>query len=196
MEPRTGSHQQETSSRPHATGGRPYATGGRSSASVIGSVTIPGWPDRVRDARSFIRHALEPAREIDTEAATLLTSELVTNAIQHTRSGTSGGTVTVVVEAVPDGVLVEVIDDGAADVPVVKGELYAGEGHGLFLVQRLATQWGYLRGPTGTTVWFHLALPRQPNPPDPPHAGAGRQRLANPARRAAGRLAYPLVLFP
>jgi hypothetical protein len=39
---------------------------------------------------------------------------------------------------------------------VAKGDLYAAEGHGLFLVQHLAPQWGYLRDPAGTTVWFHL----------------------------------------
>jgi hypothetical protein len=37
---------------------------------------------------------------------------------------------------------VEIIDDGSAGTPVVKGDLYAAEGHGLFLVQHLAAQWG------------------------------------------------------
>ena len=32
------------------------------------------------------------------------------------------------------------------------------DGHGLLLVQQLAAQWGYLRDPAGTTVWFHLAV--------------------------------------
>jgi anti-sigma regulatory factor (Ser/Thr protein kinase) len=92
----------------------------------------------------------------DNDAATLLTSEIVTNAIRHTRSGADGGTVTIVVIGVPRGVLVEIIDDGSAGTPVAKGDLYAAEGHGLFLVQHLAPQWGYLRDPAGTTVWFHL----------------------------------------
>jgi hypothetical protein len=39
---------------------------------------------------------------------------------------------------------------------VVKGDLFAADGHGLYLVQQLAAQWGYLRDPAGTTVWFHL----------------------------------------
>ena len=30
-------------------------------------------------------------------------------------------------------------------------------GHGLFLVQSLADQWGYVRDQLGTTVWFWLA---------------------------------------
>ena len=57
---------------------------------------------------------------------------------------------------VPEGVLVEVVDDGSADTPVVKGSWCAAEGQGLFLVQQLATRWGFLRDPAGTTVWFHL----------------------------------------
>ena len=71
-------------------------------------------------------------------------------------SGADDGTVTVVVVDVPDGVLIEVIDDGSAGTPVVKGDLFAADGHGLYLVQQLAAQWGYLRDPAGTTVWFHL----------------------------------------
>ena len=42
---------------------------------------------------------------------------------------------------VPHGVLVEVIDDGSAGTPIVKGDLYAADGHGLYLVQHLAAQW-------------------------------------------------------
>jgi anti-sigma regulatory factor (Ser/Thr protein kinase) len=92
----------------------------------------------------------------DADAATLLTSEIVTNAIEHTKSGVDGGTVTIVVIGVSRGVLVEIIDVGSTGAPEVKGDLYAAEGHGLFLVQHLAAQWGYLRDPAGTTVWFHL----------------------------------------
>ena len=75
----------------------------------------------------------------------------------HTASGAPDGSVTIVVVDVPDGVLIEVIDDGSAGTPVVKGDLFAADGHGLYLVQQLAAQWGYLRDPAGTTVWFHLA---------------------------------------
>lgn len=170
MEPPTGNHRYGTSSRPRPGGclhARTPAIGGHSPTAVLGMVTIPGCPERVSDARAFVRRALASAREIDSDAATLLTSELVTNAIQHTRSGASGGTVRIVVEAVPDGVLIQVIDAGAADVPVVKGDLFTIEGHGLFLVQQLAAQWGYLRGPEGTTVWFHLAQPDRRRPADP-----------------------------
>jgi anti-sigma regulatory factor (Ser/Thr protein kinase) len=130
-------------------------------AAILGSVTLPGRPSEVCAARSFVRRTLSAADKrgcVDSDAATLLTSELVTNAIQHTASGAPGGTVTVVVVGVAGGgMLIEVIDDGAAGAPVVRSEICAPNGHGLYLVQQIATQWGYLREAAGTTVWFHLA---------------------------------------
>ena len=132
----------------------------RQRTAVLGSLTIQGRPAEVSAARAFITRimaATGKARIIDSDAATLLTSELVTNAIQHTTSGADGGAVTVVVIDVPDGVLVEVIDDGSPEMPVVKSDLLATDGHGLYLVQQLSAHWGYLRDPGGTTVWFHLA---------------------------------------
>jgi anti-sigma regulatory factor (Ser/Thr protein kinase) len=141
-------------------------SGTRPRAGILGSVTIPGIPEQVSGTRAFIARVLDRLPGVDRDAATLLTSELVTNAIQHSGSGAPGGTVTVVVISVPGGVLVEVVDDGSLGTPVVKGDLYAAEGQGLFLVQQLATQWGYLRDDSGTTVWFHLAAAGDPSEPD------------------------------
>jgi anti-sigma regulatory factor (Ser/Thr protein kinase) len=136
---------------------------GNSRAIVLGSLTIPGRPEQVSLARAFVARTLGTNQTgADADAATLLTSEIVTNAIQHTKSGIDGGTVTIVVIGVSRGVLVEIIDDGSAGTPVVKGDLYAAEGHGLFLVQHLAAQWGYLRDAAGTTVWFHLPAAYEP----------------------------------
>ena len=126
-------------------------------------------------ARAFVSRTLSSHQVgADNDTATLLTSEIVTNAIQHTKSGVDGGTVTIVVIGVSRGVLVEIIDGGSADAPIVQGDLYAAEGHGLFLVQHLAAQWGYLRDPAGT----HGLVP-------PP---GGRRAAAGPrAARLAGR---------
>ncbi len=63
------------------------------TAVVLGSLTIPGRPEQVSRARAYVA-ALAGAA---AETAALLTSELVTNAVLHTRSGRDGGTVTVVV---------------------------------------------------------------------------------------------------
>jgi anti-sigma regulatory factor (Ser/Thr protein kinase) len=145
-------------------GGRGARSAARNPrATVLGSLTLPGRPEQVGLARAFVARTLG-ANEVgaDDDAATLLTSEIVTNAIQHTKSGVGGGTVTIVVIGVSRGVLIEIIDDGSAGTPVVKGDLYAAEGHGLFLVQQLAAQWGYLRASTGTTVWFQLPATYEP----------------------------------
>lgn len=123
---------------------------------VLGSLTVPGEPEQVSAVRGFVQRTLRDMDAVDSDAATLLVSELATNAILHTKSGAAGGTVTVVVAALAEGVLIEVIDDGSAGLPSVRSDLYAAQGHGLFLVQQLAAQWGYLRDPAGTTVWFHL----------------------------------------
>jgi anti-sigma regulatory factor (Ser/Thr protein kinase) len=153
-------------------GSGPRGTAAGTRATVLGSLTLPGRPEQVATARAFVARTLSSHQvAADYDAATLLTSEIVTNAIQHTKSGVDGGTVTIVVIGVPHGVLVEIIDDGSAGTPIVKGDLYAAEGHGLFLVQHLAAQWGYLRDPAGTTVWFHLPAAdqsrRTPAPANP-----------------------------
>ena len=129
------------------------------AAVVLGSLTVPGRPEEVGRARSFVAGLAGPsacgAGAADTAA--LLTSELVTNAMLHTNSGTADGTVTIVVVDVAGGLIVEVIDDGAPDRgPEVQGDRYASHGHGLFLVEQLAARWGYLRDVAGTTVWFQL----------------------------------------
>jgi len=178
----------EGNSRPSGSGPHrrpgPRGTAGGTRATVLGSLTIPGRPDQVAAARAFVSRTLSSHRAgADNDAATLLTSEIVTNAIQHTKSGVDGGSVTIVVIGVPRGVLVEVIDDGSAGTPVVKGDLYAAEGHGLFLVQHLAAQWGYLRDPAGTTVWFHLPAADEPQRTlEPAEPQAGWQAERRPAR--------------
>lgn len=125
---------------------------------VLGTLTIPGRPEHVRDARAFVAKALgELHPGVDT--AVLLTSELVTNAVTHSTSHCPGGVVSVVVTESEGGLRVEVGDDGSElSSPLVRGEVEATDGHGLFLVQSLADQWGYVRGDSGTMVWFWLAL--------------------------------------
>jgi anti-sigma regulatory factor (Ser/Thr protein kinase) len=174
---------------------------------VLGSLTIPGRPGLVREARAFVARTLSSHRlnaDADADAATLLTSEVVTNAILHSRSGIDGGTVTIVVIRVPHGVLIEVIDDGSADTPIVKGDLYAAEGHGLYLVQHLAAQWGYLRDPASTTVWFQLPATgeqREAAEQTGPHGGhqqeppKPRQAPGGPALHGTGVLRDALSLI-
>ncbi|MGO8727389.1 MAG: ATP-binding protein [Streptosporangiaceae bacterium] len=125
-------------------------------SAIIGSLTIPGRAENVREARAFIAKALSQLPSIADEAV-LLTSELVSNAVIHSNSRRPGGTIRLLVTQTGRGIRVEVTDDGSElSAPSVKGDVYASDGHGLHLVQTLADQWGYLRDETGTTAWFSL----------------------------------------
>ena len=126
-------------------------------ASVLASLTIPGRAEHVSEARSFVRKVIGPENPA-ADVAVLLTSEIVTNAVVHSNSRCAGGTVTVLITEIGGGLTIEVADNGSArSTPVVKGDVYASDGHGLYLVQTLADQWGYVRDEAGTTVWFWLS---------------------------------------
>ncbi len=133
----------------------PRATGAAVPA-IVGSMTIAGLTRNVAEARAFVARTLGAAHPC-TDEAVLLCSELVTNAVLHSESGRPGGTVTVVVLGLPGAVRVEVVDNGSArSTPVVKAEVCEPHGHGLFLVEQLAEDWGYTRDEVGTMVWFRL----------------------------------------
>jgi anti-sigma regulatory factor (Ser/Thr protein kinase) len=133
--------------------------GGRVLAdpAVVARLTLPGRPDYVCEARSLVVKALGDLHP-RLDDAVLMTSELVTNALMHSNSRRPGGTVVITVLESAGGVRVEVADSGSElTAPVVRSDVYCADGHGLFLVQSLADQWGYLRDGTGTTVWFWLS---------------------------------------
>jgi anti-sigma regulatory factor (Ser/Thr protein kinase) len=125
---------------------------------VLGRITIPGRPENVREARAFVAKTISDKCRC-ADVVLLLTSEIVTNAVLHSRSARMGGTLTLLVVEAAGGVRIQVADDGSdLSTPVVKRDpCTAGDGHGLMLVQALADEWGYVREESETTVWFWLA---------------------------------------
>jgi anti-sigma regulatory factor (Ser/Thr protein kinase) len=108
---------------------------------VLGSLTVPGGERSVGYARRFVRDLLGAGHPA-LDDAELCTSELVTNAVVHTRSG-RGGRVTVTVAAGAGEVRVGVTDDGAGGrLPYVRREPFAEDGRGLLIVMSLAAAWG------------------------------------------------------
>lgn len=110
-------------------------------------------PRSARAARQFVGAILHDwGCEHLAELTTLLTSELVTNAILHARSDLE---LTVQID---DGtVRVEVRDEGGG-VPVRREvDLEATSGRGLALVATLARRWGVAPAPVGKAVWFELS---------------------------------------
>lgn len=135
----------------------------KTETALLGSLTIPGQAEHVAEARAFVSRTLgADCPEADT--VILLTSELVTNSIQHSRSGRDGGTITITLIAVPDGIRAEVIDEGGPTHPMlscsqVEPAPLTENGRGLQLVQMLSARWSYAHDEAGTVTWFELATP-------------------------------------
>jgi PAS domain S-box-containing protein len=120
---------------------------------------FPPVPTAAADARSKVAEVLtmwQMEEVIDT--ATLLVSELVTNAVRHARSDVK---VTVALEGdrLRTGIWdenVEPIPSPAVPTPGQTIEDLAEGGRGLLLVQAMADNWGSETTADGKCVWFEL----------------------------------------
>jgi anti-sigma regulatory factor (Ser/Thr protein kinase) len=119
--------------------------------------TVPGLPEQVAAMRAAVASALGRAHPC-RDAAVLVTSELVTNSVVHSLSRRPGGTVTVAVADIGEGLRIEVTDDGAPVCPALWPALPEDEGgRGLQLVDALAARWASHRDGEGKTVtWAEL----------------------------------------
>lgn len=100
------------------------------------------------------------------DRAVVLTSELATNSVQHTK-----GPAFVRLHWLNPVLRVSVSDMGP-DLPPLPPPrtvpAYANSGRGLLILDLLADRWGGCGtgegpyGPAGKTIWFELALPPQP----------------------------------
>jgi anti-sigma regulatory factor (Ser/Thr protein kinase) len=117
-------------------------------------LVICGRPEQVGVARGFVRQVLG-AGHPGTERVTLLTSELVTNSVNHSDSRLDGGIITVTVRTAAGRVRVEVTDDGGPTAPTLCNDDELAEGgRGLRLVEAYALMWDYYRDGTRTVTWF------------------------------------------
>ncbi|MEV4747572.1 ATP-binding protein [Streptosporangium sp. NPDC049248] len=136
------------------------------------SQRFPATPDQVRSARAFVADILGDEHPLRDDAM-LLTSELATNAVEHSvkPTGTQPADVgtavpepkdpsrefVVTVAFTPHGVIITVQDPGSAQIPHVRNSSPdATGGRGLLLVNDLATRWGFHRDPRGTVIWLEL----------------------------------------
>jgi anti-sigma regulatory factor (Ser/Thr protein kinase) len=132
-------------------------------AVLLGIVTIPGKPALLRTAREFVAHTLGDGCSCK-ETAVLLTSELVTNSIQHSNSRHPGGTISIAVITADGSIRVEVVDDGGQTVPAIKtangeGADLAEDGRGLQMVELLSARWSHYNDEDLTVTWFELDEP-------------------------------------
>jgi anti-sigma regulatory factor (Ser/Thr protein kinase) len=124
------------------------------------SRSFPKAASSVAAARRFVAEALSAASEEARETATLLVSELVTNAIVHADSGV---TVTVVSPTSSGGIRVDVEDRSTSRPVELRPSATTPHGRGVQLVSALSDEWGVLEAPGrgGKTVWFELSAPEQ-----------------------------------
>ena len=117
-------------------------------------LAFPADPRCVAQAR---HHALEALAELPrvAEIASLLASELATNALRHTRGGFE-----LVVDLAAAHVRIEVHDTSPTAPLPRRPDADEGGGRGLLIVGSLADAWGVERRPGGKAVWFELSLPQ------------------------------------
>ncbi len=115
-------------------------------------------PEEVAAARRFVVSGLVRGSEA-WETAQLLVSETVTSSLDQ--SGPDSGSGTLEVGYAVDGrrLVVEVSDDGGpARLRRRIHDAGPAKGHGLELVQALASRWGVRESSAGRTIWFELDL--------------------------------------
>jgi anti-sigma regulatory factor (Ser/Thr protein kinase) len=125
---------------------------------VTTRLELPSRSTSAGEARRFVCDVLRdrglPTDEV-LDAAVLLTSELVTNAVLY-----SAGTINVDVDLDLSAIRVEVADTSGESPAPRDAVSEATSGRGLHLVEALARAWGVERQPDdGKVVWFELDVP-------------------------------------
>lgn len=152
--------------------------------STIVRTRVPAALASVPATRRWLAEQLASAPDEVRQTATLLTSELVTNAVLHAATD-----VTVTLHRNGGGLRVEVADE-STQLPVEKryGD-DAATGRGLFVVSTLADSWGAGRRDTGKVVWFELGRRAAAT-------GEGEPREPTQCPPAPGLVAVALVGVP
>lgn len=120
----------------------------------MSAVILAGRPEAAAGAREFAAKALAGYPAADDAVAAL--NEMVTNAVQHSRSGLPGGSLEVRLTVTAASVLAEVVDEGPLGPPAaVSRDPFADRGRGLVLVDALARAWG---SPRPGLWWFWMPL--------------------------------------
>ncbi len=146
-------------------------------------VRLATGPAAPAEARRRVRHAIRSWQvPVDLDAALLLTSELVTNAIRH-EAGQGAQSVMLAIDSSRGRLRVDVHDTSRSLPAVAEVPADAETGRGLLLVETLSDEWGFYRTPAGKAVYFTLAFEpgnadNADQPDEAPAAGGpGPQRV-------------------
>ena len=149
-------------------GAHPCPSGADSSRQLY--MTLPAVSHSVRLSRYATRAVLTAWQlaHLD-EAASLLVSELVTNAVRHAQ-----GTHTIALELQTAGTWLRIeVQDADPRWPQPRIPVgFDGSGFGFVLVDAMASKWGVRGTATGKVVWAEVDARQAGEPGDP----GGRQR--------------------
>jgi anti-sigma regulatory factor (Ser/Thr protein kinase) len=116
-------------------------------------IELPRGPDAPRQARGALAEWYADALEADElQTGRLLVSELVTNAVVHGEGG-----IRLTADLEDDRLRLEVRDEGSGFERAARGLSFRElRGHGLTIVETLASRWGIREGTTH--VWAEIEL--------------------------------------
>lgn len=140
--------------------------------------TLPGTPEAVRAVRHWVETVLDdtPVDTCTTERVVYAASELATNAVRYTASGTAGGTVGLRLMLGTSRLRLEITDQGSPHAPMIYTPNPDDEcGRGLWLVHLRCLRL-YCRGDvSGRTVC--VDIPWRTTPDDPDELGSPGHEL-------------------
>ena len=154
------------------------------SGAVSVAVPLAATARSVGRARSILRDALlQSGADELVDSATLVTSEIVTNALVH-----AGTDVLLRVLSTANAVRVEV-EDGGGHVPVRRHYAQtAGTGRGMQLIDELSDRWGVDESVDGKAVWFEIGDLENELLADGPRGSSQHREEAAVPRDAAVRV--------
>ncbi|MFJ5631691.1 ATP-binding protein [Streptomyces goshikiensis] len=124
-----------------------------SPTAVSACLSLPSQPESVKTARDFVADQLARWGHPDLEgSATLVCSELVTNAVTHPAQGFSAGECLVALTLVPGEALIAQVSDHNPSPPVPRitvSDALAEGGRGLSIVGQLSAHWSASPRPDG-----------------------------------------------
>ncbi|MFC5828227.1 ATP-binding protein [Nonomuraea insulae] len=136
------------------------------SERFLAEMVVPGDASSVPLLRQYVTLMLTAAGHQDLERVRLVLTELMSNAVIHTRSREPGGLVAVEVSEIGAGLVrVVVTDAGARTVPCPRrSEDDEDHGRGLCLVEAMSACWGTRPSLLGTTVWAEVLTVEESSP--------------------------------
>ena len=125
----------------------------RTGSATSTSIDLPSDTTAPSRGRRFVDTVLRTlgARDEMVELATLLASEVITNAVVH-----GAGPIRLTLDHLPGALRVGVFDAAEATPARLDLGLDATSGRGIHLLESLADRWGVDTAPGGKVVWFEL----------------------------------------